>query len=1350
MALIKPPTVDTTQDPAFSTKQILGKSPNTTGIVGQLIDTTYVDKKTEIINEPGGNVGMIQYNIGGSFGGDRNFTYNVNSRTMYLSGNIILGGYINGRITTNLFNLKVSGGLSGQILATDGNGNLSWQDQAQLQYSNSNVASYLPTYTGNLRGNNLYLSSGAYLNNVLATNITTNTLTINSEGNVNLDVTQLKMTGGSSGQVLITDGSGNLVWSSPNTLESYLTLGNSSITLAQGGTHDVWTGPFDVTPNIVGGFVNTDGSNNALMTFSTNGASSMSIALDGSLFVGDNIANYDFGHDYNTGGWVVSQNGLIMTDQAASIIFPDTTVQETAYLGYEAIISETNPGNLVDGKIWFDSNEGRAFVMYNQQWVDMNPQIAPNPDMYANSITFSDGTVLTTADIQGSSYSNSNVASYLPAYHGNVSANIATANKVGTNNVYSLNGLSVENSDLSHGPTAALIIPTNGSSQPVQINNIEGPVTIGSTNTGNLQIWSFGPDGNLSAPGNITVAANVTSNYFIGNGSQLTDILTPNLTNTTQTFVLNNDGSFGVKDSGTATNFNLDQSTPNIDLRTTNGTGFFTTGANITFRTGGSKNWIFDNGGNLSTQGNIAYVGSGSANIDGFTNANFVGNLAANTLSVTGNSQLTGSLDVTGNLSTGNNLDVDGEGHIGGNLTITGNISFSGGGSISQVNSPYGYFTGNSDGSNAIYAGYPGGTIVPNAVAQFTGDSNAYMQINSQNRNHGTQASIEYVITGDQGTDTTDYLDIGFASSTWDGTQDNSLSTAVAARDGYMYVQGGGGGGNLVLGTTTPARIIKFVTGGNGSANIRASVQDDGIHSGAIFTDNYYLANGDPLPLVSGSSNVTTTGNVSAGNVIAGNFSGNGSQLTHISGANVVGAVANANYAVYSGTAYSVSGSNVSGTVALASHATVADSANSVSGSNVSGAVAFATVANSVAAANVSGLGNVSLINKDGNASNVLYGNGVFAAPAPSSSYSNSNVTTLLSSFGSNTLVTTGNVTAGYFIGNGSQLTGLPAGYANSNVATYLPTYTGTLPNVGSITANGTITSNNTITGANIIANGNVTVNTLLLYGSNATLSTTNGSSVQFASRVNFNNTGTSFVASGNATVNGNLSVGSSASVSGNLVLTNSGYITTTSGTNGNVNIDPDGTGNVNVTGNVIISGSVTGGGIRQTTATSAPSSPTVGDQWYNSSTDVLYQYVNDGVSSYWLDIAGPGYSNPQTITKVSNFVNAGTFVTLDNIKATVTTSGNRGLSLSGVSSSFTATIGATYAVSGGTGGSSTNGTTSITTTPSTAAFGWNFTGNGDISTYIVTDTTNNRAYRITLQIGGGYNNNMITIERLI
>ena len=115
---------------------------------------------------------------------------------------------------------------------------------------------------------------------------------------------------------------------------------------------------------------------------------------------------------------------------------------------------------------------------------------------------------------------------------------------------------------------------------------------------------------------------------------------------------------------------------------------------------------------------------------------------------------------------------------------------------------------------------------------------------------------------------------------------------------------------------------------------------------------------------------------------------------------------------------------------------------------------------------------------------------------------------------------------------------------------------------------------------------------------------------------------------------------------------------------------------------------------------------------------------------------------------RVSGFVNAGAFVTMDLLKATVTTTSNRGLSLAATTGSFVIYIAGTYAKTSTTGGAMAEVT--LTTTPEASIFDWDFGNAGDSSTYIITDTTNNRSYRITLQIGYLYNNNMISIERLI
>jgi len=70
-------------------------------------------------------------------------------------------------------------------------------------------------------------------------------------------------------------------------------------------------------------------------------------------------------------------------------------------------------------------------------------------------------------------------------------------------------------------------------------------------------------------------------------------------------------------------------------------------------------------------------------------------------------------------------------------------------------------------------------------------------------------------------------------------------------------------------------------------------------------------------------------------------------------------------------------------------------------------------------------------------------------------------VVTLLTGYGSNTISTTGNITGGYILGNGSQLTGLPATYGNANV----------VANLAALGSNPVSTTGN-ITGGNLISSG--------------------------------------------------------------------------------------------------------------------------------------------------------------------------------------------------------------------------------------------------------------------------------------
>jgi hypothetical protein len=84
-----------------------------------------------------------------------------------------------------------------------------------------------------------------------------------------------------------------------------------------------------------------------------------------------------------------------------------------------------------------------------------------------------------------------------------------------------------------------------------------------------------------------------------------------------------------------------------------------------------------------------------------------------------------------------------------------------------------------------------------------------------------------------------------------------------------------------------------------------------------------------------------------------------------------------------------------------------------------------------------------------------------------SSTYGNANVVANLAALGSNPVSTTGNITAGYFLGNGSQLTGLAATYGNANVVANLAAL-GSNP----VSTTGNVTGGNLLTGAQVVASG--------------------------------------------------------------------------------------------------------------------------------------------------------------------------------------------------------------------------------------------------------------------------------------
>jgi hypothetical protein len=118
---------------------------------------------------------------------------------------------------------------------------------------------------------------------------------------------------------------------------------------------------------------------------------------------------------------------------------------------------------------------------------------------------------------------------------------------------------------------------------------------------------------------------------------------------------------------------------------------------------------------------------------------------------------------------------------------------------------------------------------------------------------------------------------------------------------------------------------------------------------------------------------------------------------------------------------------------------------------------------------------------------------------------------------------------------------------------------------------------------------------------------------------------------------------------------------------------------------------------------------------------------------------------------KASGLVNNGVDVTLGNLKARLAGSGNRSLQVSTVSGTYSVYGSGVYSA-GGSGGNTISAAApvTITTTPAYLAGGLNFTTAGQTDTWIIMDTGNNIAWRISLIVGAAYNNNMVSIERLV
>jgi hypothetical protein len=111
---------------------------------------------------------------------------------------------------------------------------------------------------------------------------------------------------------------------------------------------------------------------------------------------------------------------------------------------------------------------------------------------------------------------------------------------------------------------------------------------------------------------------------------------------------------------------------------------------------------------------------------------------------------------------------------------------------------------------------------LPSNPLSIVGSGNTYVQLNIQNRATGTTASSDLVITANNGTDSTNFINLGINNV---GYNDPLYNNATGL-DGYLFIDGG----DLDIGTRTPGKIIEFHAGGTTAEKVIARIDSSGMN----------------------------------------------------------------------------------------------------------------------------------------------------------------------------------------------------------------------------------------------------------------------------------------------------------------------------------------------------------------------------------------------------------------------------------------------------------------------------------------------------------------------------------------
>ena len=500
----------------------------------------------------------------------------------------------NGDITTNNFsttgvanlnvigNVRISGGTTGQLIQTDGNGNLSFTTfaptslvngnsnvqvlaNANITFSSTgtsnvvvitgtgaNVDGYL-TVNGNSQFNNANLGNLAtanYINvssNLTVTNLESNTnVNFTSAGNVSLGaVGNVKITGGTGGYVLTTDGSGNLSWSatgSPTIIQNgnsnvSVPIANGNVLINASGTGE-WK--FDTTGNLTGPGAGSANLGNAVYANFFIGSGNNLSNIQGANISG-NVANANYAN------FAGSVDGANVSGQVANALVAGTvyTNAQPNITSVGTLSSLDVTGNVSAGNI-STTGSGGNITMSGGNITGVN-NISANSANYAANVILNNLTVNlalagNTANFSGNVITNNltvnlELAGNTANFIGNITSlnanlgNLATANYVNVANDLTVLG-NITGANII-GPLA------NGTSNVKVYSNANVEITInGSANVASFASTGLYVAGEINTTsGNMLSNGNITANLFLNSANanvtgqaELGSVLTANIT----------------------------------------------------------------------------------------------------------------------------------------------------------------------------------------------------------------------------------------------------------------------------------------------------------------------------------------------------------------------------------------------------------------------------------------------------------------------------------------------------------------------------------------------------------------------------------------------------------------------------------------------------------------------------------------------------------------------------------------------------------------------------------------------------------------------------------------------------